>query len=334
MAADIPVIDIAPFLDGNGANKARVARAVNRACEDTGFFIIVGHSVPESLISAVMGISRDFFDLSETEKLKSAPPHRSFPRGYSRMMDESLAYSAEQAAPPDIKEAFAIGQVDVPNAEYYHCAAAGMSFVANIWPERPESLREIWTNYFRAMEGLAADLMEIFAVALDLKEDFFDDKLDKAVSVLRALNYPNLDFKPLPGQLRAGEHTDFGSLTVLLQEGKPGGLQVLTRSGRWVDAQPVPNSFTVNIGDLMQIWTNDRWISNMHRVANPPFGTTLDCRRQAIAFFQQPNYDTLVSCLASCQGPDRPPKYAPVTSGDHMHMKIMRTRTMSLEGRA
>jgi isopenicillin N synthase-like dioxygenase len=329
----VPVVDIAPFLAGSEFGRREVARAVNRACTDIGFIIITGHGLPRTLIDAMMRVSREFFDLSIDEKLRSLPPRREHPRGYSRYMDESLAYTANQVAPPDLKEAFAIGQVDVPEDDYHRGELAGLSFAANIWPLQPAGLRQIWTEYYRAMERLSQDVMRIFAVALDLPERFFADKLDRHVSVLRALNYPNQATVPLPGQLRAGEHTDFGSLTILLQEDRPGGLQVHTRSEGWCDVHPVPDSFTVNIGDLMQIWTNDRWVSTRHRVANPPSELSSDSRRQSIAFFQQPNYDALITCLDSCRAAGEVAKYAPITSGEHMWAKIRRAATMSLDGR-
>jgi len=329
MASGLPVVDIGPFFAGAAGGKSQVAKQVARACEEVGFLIITGHGVPCETTEAMTASAREFFNLPVAEKARSAPKRADYPRGYSGLMAESLAYSAGQKAPPDLKESLSIGQVDVPDDEYYRCPQAGLAFAPNIWPESPNGLREVWTAYFRAMERLAADVMRIFAVGLDLPEHFFDDKLDRHVSVLRALNYPEPDGAPLRGQLRAGEHSDFGSLTILLQEDRPGGLQVRSRRGGWVDAHPVPDSFTVNIGDLMQMWTNDRWGSTVHRVAIPPPDKNAGSRRQSIAFFQQPNYDALISCLESCRGGRLgAAKYPPVTSGEHMMMKIMKTRML------
>lgn len=325
----VPVIDLGPFLAGDPSGKAQVARQVRDACEQVGFLIITGHGVPAQLIDSMSAVSRQFFDLPTEEKCKTLPPERQYPRGYSMLMDESLAYSADKVSPPDLKESLSIGQIDVPNDDYYHNAVAGLSFTDNIWPAQPATLRSVWSQYYRELERVAGDVMRIFALALELPERFFEDKLDRHVSVLRALNYPEPATPPLPGQLRAGEHTDFGSLTILLQEDRPGGLQVRTRTGEWSDVHPVPHSFTVNIGDLMQMWTNDGWVSTLHRVVNPPPGAERISRRQSIAFFQQPNYDALISCLDSCIGPARPPKYSPITSGEHLWSKIKRAKTVA-----
>ncbi len=187
----------------------------------------------------------------------------------------------------------------------------------------------MWRAYYRQMERLARDIMRIFAVALDLPERFFDDKIDKHVSRVRAINYPDQREAPLPGQLRAGEHTDYGSITILKIEDAPGGLQVKTRQGEWLNVEAVPDAFVVNIGDLMMHWTNDRWISTLHRVLNPPRDAALGTRRISLAFFHQPNYDALIECLPSCQGPGNPAKYPPVTSGEHRNRKFAATTIAS-----
>lgn len=122
------------------------------------------------------------------------------------------------------------------------------------------------------MEKLADQVLRVFALALDLDEHHFDGKLKNPTSAMRAILYPAQLTPPEPGQLRAGAHTDTGTLTVLRGDDVPGGLQVRIRDGSWVDVHPEPDSFVCNIGDLMMRWTNDRWLSNMHRVANPPPG--------------------------------------------------------------
>jgi isopenicillin N synthase-like dioxygenase len=105
----------------------------------------------------------------------------------------------------------------------------------------------------------------------------------------------------------------------------PGGLQVCNRRGEWVDVMPVADSFVVNVGDLMMLWTNDRWISTLHRVVNPPPDRALGSARLSLVFFHMPNYDTVIRCIESCRGPDRPPKYPPVTTGEHLMMKFRKS---------
>jgi isopenicillin N synthase-like dioxygenase len=319
----VPVIDVAPLADGESDRRA-VAKEIGRACEDIGFFTIVGHGIDEALVRRMDEISRAFFDLPVADKQRVRRPKPEQSRGYIGLGEENLSYSVGRST-TDLKEFFAIGPVDVPDEPYYRAPAAYPSFAPNVWPERPAALRAIYTDYYRAMERLAARLMRAFALALELREDFFHDKTDRHISGIRVINYPDQPDAPAAGQLRAGAHSDYGALTILKAENVPGGLEVLNRAGDWVAVAPVADSFVINLGDLMMHWTNDRWISTLHRVANPPRDAALGSRRQSIVFFYQPNYDALIECLPGCCGPDTPAKYAPVTSGEHRLRKFLKT---------
>ena len=238
MHTSVPVIDIAPF-DPRGEparplERDAVVRAVDAACTDIGFFTIVGHGVPGALADRMLATSRAFFDLPAGEKQRVARPRPEQSRGYLALGAENLSYSRGDASSTDLKEFFAIGPVDVPDEAYYRRPEAYPSFAPNLWPERPAALRAVWTEYYRAMEGLAARLMRIFALALHLPEDFFRDKTDRHISGIRANHYPEQVDPPAPGQIRAGAHTDYGAVTILLPENVP-GLQVLNRAGAWVD---------------------------------------------------------------------------------------------------
>jgi isopenicillin N synthase-like dioxygenase len=325
----VPVIDIAPYLAGTTAGKAKVAAEVGRACTDIGFLTIVGHGIPQDLIERCYAVSKEFFDLPLPEKMQCERPQPDWVRGYSAVGGEGLSYSLDEPAPPDLKESLSIGPTNVPEHDaYFHGPAAGPHFAPNIWPERPAALKPVWTAYFAAMEQLSAQLMRIFALALDLPEHFFDDKIDKHISMFRVLNYPDQPENPAPGQYRAGAHSDYGSLTIVRQEEAPGGLQVRNQDGDWVDVKPIPGAFVVNIGDLMMQWTNDLWQSTMHRVVNPPRDKAIGSRRISLVFFHQPNYDAMVSCLESCRDTGHPPRYAPVSSGDHLRSKFVKQTTL------
>jgi len=321
----IPLIDIGPFLEGSAAGKRKGAEEVARACEEIGFFTIVGHGVPKDLTDRMYTVSRAFFDLPLEEKMKVKRPFPNRAPGYFPSGSRNFAYTLDQKTPPDLMEGLAIGPVDVPDQEYYRRPEAQSYFGPNVWPAEPDTLRPTWIEYFHTMEKLAADIMRIFAVALKLPEDFFADKIDKHISVLRANHYPEQPVPPLPEQLRAGAHSDYGSLTILRMDDAPGGLQVYNRRGEWVDVMPVADSFVVNIGDLMMLWTNDRWISTLHRVVNPPRDQALGSARLSLVFFHMPNYDTVVRCIESCHGPDNSPKYPPVTTGEHLTMKFRKS---------
>jgi isopenicillin N synthase-like dioxygenase len=305
---NIPIIDIGPFIAGSPEGKRRVAQEVGRACEEIGFLLITGHGVPEELIDKTYSLARAFFDLPAEEKLKV----RTTPAGvgYMPLQLESLAASLGKTTPADLKESMNIGR----------------DFEQDLWPQRPAEAKATWIAYFQALEGLAAQIMRIFALALDLPENYFDDKIDNPNAFFRMINYPDQQQEPEPGQLRAGEHSDYGSLTILRIEDAPGGLQVRNRTGEWIDVASVPGAFVVNIGDMMQHWTNDRWVSTLHRVMNPPRDKALGSRRQSLVFFHSPNSDTLLTCIESCCGPENPPKYEPVLAGEYLDRKSRRTR--------
>ncbi len=299
------MIDLGRFRDGSASQKLAVARTVDRACSEVGFLIVTGHGVPDAVVDATWSIAERYFDLSAAEKRK-IPLAKDYPFGYSGFQEETLSQSREEQSSPDLKESFSIGPYDPPP-----------TLPQTQWPSEPQGFESAWLAYYRAMEQLAATLLQSFAVALGLNEDWFQDKTDHHASAMRALNYPVLAEKPKEHQLRASAHTDYGSLTIL-KSGGP-GLQVKTKEGVWVDAPFVQNSFIVNIGDLMAYWTNDRWVSTMHRVLTQPMETQQ--RRQSIAFFYIVNEDATIECIETCADEDNPPKYPSITVGEHLAKK-------------
>lgn len=326
-ALNVPIIDLQPYFTGTPEGKAAVAMAVGNACRDIGFLVITHHQIPPELIERVSAASESFFSLPLAEKRKVDRPRIDAVRGYSAVAEEGLSYSLEEAAPPDLKESFSIGPSDVPDDEYHRGEAAGPHFEPNSWPENISGFREAYTEYFSAMSDLARSLMRLFALALELPEYFFDDKIDEHISMFRVLSYPPQREAPLPGQMRAGAHSDYGSLTIVKPDGP--GLQVLNKAGQWVDVPLVPGSFVVNIADLMMQWTNDTWVSTLHRVANPPMDdAACNTRRQSLVFFHQPNYDAIIECLPSCARTGEAPKYQPITSGDHLKSKFVKQTTL------
>ncbi|MGH7908017.1 MAG: isopenicillin N synthase family dioxygenase [Candidatus Binataceae bacterium] len=325
----VPVIDLNPFLTGDSEDKLKVAGLVNRACEDIGFLVVTGHGVDARLCNGVFEESKRFFDLPVEEKLKVKQWGDDIPRGFSGIAAESVAYSRLKWTPGDLKESFSVGPLEVPADEYYKQPGAEILFAENRWPEGLARFRQLYGDYYRVMERLAENLLRIFALALDVPENYFDSKADKPFSVLRVINYPNQPEEPLAGQLRAGEHSDYTALTILRHEDehRAGGLQVQNRAGDWVDVPKIPESLVINLGDMMQHWTNDRWVSTMHRVVNPPRERSLDSRRMSLVFFHEPNYDTVLECLPNCSGPDNPPKYPPVSCGEYLRLKFTRQTT-------
>jgi len=323
----VPVIDIAPYRTGGEAGKREVAAAIDRACRDIGFLVISGHGVAPELVEETREVTRAFFDVPLEEKLRVRHPARDVLRGYTPIESEAVARSRGEAAPAgDLNESMMIGPVDPVDPAYATAPAAGRHFAANLWPERPLEIRPVFTRYYRAMSGLAQVLMRLLALGLGLEEGFFDTRIDRHISRLRVRNYPAQLDKPLPDQMRAGAHSDYGSLTILATEDRPGGLQARNAAGEWVDVPAIPDCFIVNLGDLMARWTNDAWVSTLHRVLNPPAEAAADSRRISLVFFHNPNYDADVSCIPTCLRPGDAPKYPPTTSGEHLRRRFVATQ--------
>ena len=306
----LDVIDVTGLDTEEPAAVRRVATALGGACRETGFFYIRGHGVPDALLSGIFDCSAAFFASPDAEKQALAitlSPHN---RGYVGMASERLNLSQT-----DQKEAFNIG-LDLPNSDPE--VLAGKPFRgANLWPQTP-GFRTTALAYFDALCRLGRNLHLAIAADLDLPPAFFTDKFDRPMATLRLLHYPprNPECSDLPG---AGEHTDYGSLTILLTD-RVGGLQVRRRDGAWIDAPTIPGAFICNIGDCLMRWSNDTYVSTPHRVTSPPGQD-----RFSVAFFFDPNPDAVIECLPSCVGTDAKPKYPPILAADYLTQRLVAT---------
>ncbi|MBF1801971.1 isopenicillin N synthase family dioxygenase [Alloalcanivorax profundimaris] len=315
-AASIPVIDFGPFLHGGAEDRQAVARAMRQASADWGFFYLSNHGVPADLLRRSFQASQDFFALPEAEKQSVAWQTASSNRGYVAVRRERL----DASKPGDLKEAFNAGPEtgpdDLPEEE--------RPYRLNRWPAGHPAFR---ATVMELMDGCVAAsnrVLSAFALALDLPDGFFVDSHDQLHHTLRLLHYPPLPegFQPQGGERRAGAHTDYGSITLLFQDGI-GGLEVRTRDGEWITAPPIPDTVVVNTGDLMQRWTNHVFCSTPHRVS--PFTAAGSPDRYSIAFFCHPNPDAEIRCIESCADADNPPRYPPILAGDHLMEKLNAT---------
>jgi isopenicillin N synthase-like dioxygenase len=334
----IPVVDLS-------GDPARVGRAVDDACRDVGFFTVIGHGVPDAIADEAWATGRAFFELPLAERMSVAMPTPGYPYGYCPLGVEMLARSRDLDTPPreapatrrtgasaasdsDIKETYAVGPVDAPPRPLDEMADPDERAIysPNLWPDSGlPQLRPAWEAYYRVMADLAARLMEAFARGLGLPADYFHRFIDRHGSAMRMVNYPHQDRPPPPGALRAGAHTDYGTLTILRQDGAPGGLEVEDAAGRWVPVPFQAGSFVVNVGDLLARWTNDRWRSTLHRVVNPRPDAATSNRRTSFPFFHNANWDARVECLPTCLARGEMPRHPPVLAGAHLMAKFRST---------
>lgn len=323
-------IDLRPFREGTAVEREQVAQAFDEAGRTSGFFAVTGHGVAPELLERMLDVTAAFFDQPIEHKRRFFVEDRMANRGYAPEGTEALAYSlGETDLPLDLFEAFNAGLelTDTQLADPYFADARDRFFAPNVWPS--DEMRSTWLEYWAAVDGVAMEIMSAAAVALGMPAGFFAPFVDRSPTVIRANNYERRPgaAPAVPGQMRMGAHTDYGSITVLLADPVP-GLQIRDDQGEWHDVLPPDGGFLVNLGDLLAEWTNDRWRSTLHRVVPPPADSTDAFRRRSVAFFQQPNWDAVIECVPTCTGADNPPRYAPVTSGEHLLAKLMGPRLL------
>ncbi len=311
----IPLVDFAPFLTDDPSGQKRVAKEIYQACHEVGFLYLINHGIPQAQISRAFEESRQFFNLPMAQKQEISWSNELSNRGYVGVERERL----DETQPGDLKEAFNMGK-EVTQAE---AAKTGASLVLNRWPEGQDEFRMVINEFFKVCATSAARVFRAFAIALSIPETFIADKHRKHNYTLRLLHYPPLSVAPKPGQIRAGAHSDYGTLTLLFQD-DVGGLEVLNTEGQWISAPSVPGAVLINTGDLTERWSNDVFRSTKHRVGLPqPEKAERD--RYSIAFFCQPDAEAEIACLPSCQSEEHPPKYPPVTSGEYLLSRLQAT---------
>jgi isopenicillin N synthase-like dioxygenase len=304
--AHLPVIDVGGLFSDDSAVRAAVARQMRLACENTGFFYVANHGIDPALIARTFAESKRFFDQPQALKDQVHIRNTDIFRGYDGPGTEALNLVTGK----DNKESMYMG---VHLDDDHPLVRAGTPHHGpNQWPPGLPGWREAIEAYFDAMSGLSRQLLRGLALSLDMPWDFFDPALVDAQYAVRLLHYP-----PHPGAnpnnaLGAGEHTDFGAMTILAQD-DTGGLELRLRTGQWVAARPIPGAFVINLGDLIARWTNDVYTSTLHRVMNRSAHD-----RYSIAFFNSTAFHTPIECIPTCRSADRPPRYAPTTAGAHL----------------
>jgi len=305
---EIPIIDVAPMLTGAPDGLRKVGDRIREACERIGFFYVVNHGVPQATMDGCFGAAQQFFERPVAERLsvKVNPYHR----GYMPMKETTIPGYA-----PNLSDSFDLG-MDLGPQDPDVLAGKPLHGV-NQWPDLP-GFRNAVETYYAQVSSFGFQLLRGFAAALDLPPDTFQAfYANRPLVSMRLIHYPPV------GQLGEGEfgaatHTDYGIITILAQD-DVGGLELATRQGEWLSAPVVPGAFIINIGDLMAIWTNDRFKSMPHRVVNRS-----QRHRFSIPIFYNPNYDTEVMCLPSCQSAENPPRHPPQVLGDYLVSKFSR----------
>ena len=318
-AIAIPVIDLAGSFSARREEREHVAAQIRAACLDTGFFYVANHRVPQALVEAQFECARRLFALPLEVKLglhmKNSPSTSGYEPVGGQVLDSQDA--AAEKAPPDLKESYYFA-MELPD-EHPWAQKRIRGFGHNQWPPLA-GFREQTLAYQAAMRSLGDRVLALLALSLELPEDFFAPFYDMPGTTLRLLCYPPHPRAAQANQLGAGAHTDWGGVTLLAQDSL-GGLEVRNAAGEWLQATPIPGTFVVNLGDLMQRWTNGVYRSNMHRVKN----NSGSRERYSIPFFYGPRPDSRIECMPTCAGADRPARYAPCTAAEHTYEMFKRS---------
>ncbi|KAJ3085915.1 hypothetical protein HK102_013690 [Quaeritorhiza haematococci] len=320
-SAPIPVVDFAPCLhpDASSEDCKRVAQSIHDACRGVGFFYLEGHGIPDEILDTVFNISEVLFALPLEEKLKYAITEANV--GYSHLTQERLDPTRKAN---DCKEAFNFGKF----------TSGGMTK-----DQVPETFRsdEHWSrlqSFGKTCHTLCLNILRAFATCLSISPadggtEYFAQRHDYDVpsgDILRLLKYPGeaepVEERPEDG-IRAGGHSDYGSLTLLFQK-DIGGLQVLlpnqhtrtnatpntdtpkTPDGTWVDVPPRKGAIVINTGDLIEFWTNGLFRSTVHRVVVPVGEQERSKTRYSIAYFCHPNNEVPLDPIPSPIVPTQP----------------------------
>lgn len=312
----LKIIDISPFVNPSEHDDERrndVAKEWNDAFRTLGFAVITGHGVPFQEIKSMQADAMMFFEQELEVKMKSCLNQGYGKGGYVPMGVESVSRSQKSSneKPADYVESIC-----------FHEGATGNDVI----PETPTSLKYTVQNYWRHMQCLLKMAMEISALSLGLPKEFFVPYYTKPECSLRLAYYPAQDkVKPSNDQIRYGAHTDYTGFTFLRPDSEVGGLEIIDpETSKWIPFNPTGDCFIVNAGDLIQQWTNDHWISNLHRVVNPP-EELCNKARLSVVNFTGPNKDAVIAPLEVCCGVDNPPKYAPVAAGQYLKNKLNKT---------
>ena len=304
----LPLIDLSLLTSSDPNAQAAEIKHLDHACREIGFIYLVNTGISLQLMQRVFSVAKQFFALPQDQKEKidigASPNHR----GYGSIGEEKL----EDGVVSDWKETFDMA-LDLP-LDHEMVGKYPKMYGPNRYPD-DNTFVDTLDEYYQAAFSASQALLMAMAKALQLESDFFTRSFNTHVTVLRLIHYP-----PRPSvdhDNGAGAHTDYGCVTLLLQD-QVGGLQVKARNGEWIDAPPVEGALVVNIGDLMQRWTNDQYISTAHRVRASMPGM----HRYSVPFFVEPDYETLVACLPSCQSDQQPAKYGPIYSGDWIQSRL------------
>jgi isopenicillin N synthase-like dioxygenase len=304
----IPSVDLADFLSGDAKRKNDFVQQLGKAYEEVGFVAVKNHGVPDELIADLYKYVQQFFSLPLDQKKKYEIPELAGQRGYTSFGKEH----AKGSDAPDLKEFFQYGQT--PRDNYKE-----EEYPPNVTINEVEEFNTTFADAYRAFEKSGTALLQAIALYLGLEEHYFDQFVYNGNSILRAIHYPPITHEP-KSAIRAEQHEDINLITLLVGASAD-GLQILTKQGDWVGVTSLPEQIVVNVGDMLQRFTNNKLMSTTHRVVNPA-RELWHTSRFSIPFFLHPKSSMSLKCLDSCIDAEHPKAYEDATAGEYLDERL------------
>ncbi|MFC4262986.1 isopenicillin N synthase family dioxygenase [Ferruginibacter yonginensis] len=304
----IPSVDLALFLSGDPVKKQAFVQDLGKAYEEVGFVAVKNHGVPDSLIADLYKYVQEFFSLPLDMKKQYEIPELAGQRGYTSFGKEH----AKGSEAPDLKEFFQYGQVPRDNFKEEE-------YPANVQVQQIAPFNKTFDDAYRAFEKSGTALLQAIALYLGLDEHYFDEYVHNGNSILRAIHYPPITQEPASA-IRAEQHEDINLITLLVGASAD-GLEILTKQDEWVPVTSLPEQIVVNVGDMLQRFTNNRLRSTTHRVVNPK-RELWHTSRFSIPFFLHPRSSMSLACLPSCITDENPIAYDDITAGEYLDERL------------
>ncbi|XP_031388369.1 2-oxoglutarate-Fe(II) type oxidoreductase hxnY-like isoform X2 [Punica granatum] len=316
---EVTAVSTLNVIDLSGSDTHRSVSSLKQACLDCGFFYVINHGISDELMKEVFDQSRKAFALPLSEKMKLLKNEKH--RGYTPLFDERLD-PVNQLNAGDYKEGYYIG-IEVPEDDP---RAQEPYYGPNVWPDEDvlPGWRQCMEKYHQLALDVAKAVSRLIALALDLEIEYFNKQeiLGEPIAILRLLHYEGRVSDPSKGIYGAGAHSDFGFITLLATD-DVSGLQICKDKDavpqKWEYVEPVKGAFVVNLGDMLERWSNCIFRSTLHRVI---IGGQ---ERYSIAYFVLPNHNCLVECLPTCRSEENPPKFPPIRCRTYLGQRYEET---------
>lgn len=304
----VPTLSLSTFTHGSPLERETFVTVLGEALKTFGFVTLADHNIDPALIRKTYQMIEDLFalDVPTKERYTMAQGGE---RGYTGFGKEH----AKDSQYPDLKEFWHVGP-ELPPGHPYESL-----YPKNFWPAELPEFKTVTLSLYRSLIETAEIMLRAIALYLKLPENQLSDMIKDGNSILRAIHYPALGPDAHPKAVRAAAHEDINLIT-LLCEATQSGLELLTHDGTWLPIEALEGQIVVDAGDMLKRITNHVIPATTHRVVNPPDGKNVP--RYSLPFFVHPYPTCMLECLPTCQSPDNPPKYPPITADDFLKQRL------------